>query len=180
MEGSTGSKGLSLGFRTKRSVVRTSLLALGTAFEIVSKSCPELQAELSGWEEGRTVSMGVLPDGPAMAVRKESNHVNYLGQGEHAATLKFLFKNMDSAFLVLTGQLGSDQSFAEHRAIVHGSLDQAMQANRALAMVQKFLMPGLILKKTMKRPPKLRGQDWAVYAKLMLTLTPALLINWSK
>lgn len=175
-----GSKTLSVSFRAKRAVVQTSLVALGTAFEIVSRLSPELKAELAEWEEGRTVSLGVLPAGPAMAVRKESDHVNYLGQGEHGAGVKLLFKNMDSAFLVLTGQIGSDQAFAEHRAIVHGSLNQAMQVNRALALVQKFLMPGLILKKIMKRPPRLRGSEWWVYARLMLALTPALVLNWSK
>jgi len=180
MTESIGGAGLSTGYRVKRTVVRTSLLALGTAFEIVSKSCPALQAELGAWEEGRTVSMGVLPEGPAMAIRKESDHVNYLGQGEHSSTLKFLFKNMDSAFLVLTGQIGSDQAFAEHRAIVHGSLSEAMEMNRALALVQKYLMPGLILNKTTKRPPQMKGQDWTIYTKLMLTLTPSLVMNWSK
>ena len=180
MEETLRATGLSAGYRVKRSVVRTSLLALGTAFEMVSKNCPELQAELAAWEEGRTVSMGVLPDGPAMALRKESDHVNYLGQGDHGATLKFLFKNMDSAFTVLTGQIGSDQAFAEHRAIVHGSLSEAMEMNRALALVQKYLMPGLILNKTMKRPPQMSGPDWMIYTKLMLTLTPSLVMNWSK
>lgn len=180
MTEASGGAGLSTGYRLKQSVVRTSLLALGTAFEIVSKNCPALQAELGAWEEGRIVSMGVLPDGPAMAVRKESDHVNYLGQGEHGSTLKFLFKNMDSAFTVLTGQIGSDQAFAEHRAIVHGSLNEAMEMNRALALVQKFLMPGLILNRTTKRPPQMRGRDWMIYTKLMLTLTPGLIMNWSK
>lgn len=171
---------VSAGFKAKRMVVSTSLLALATAFELASKKSAELKTELADWREGLVFSLGVLPDGPAVALKKEGGALKYLGKGHHDSELKVLFKNMDSALLPLTGQIGAHTAFAQHRAIVHGSLYEAMQVNRAMVLVQKFLMPGLILKKTSKRPPQMSGSDYLVKAYVMIALAPGLLFNLTK
>lgn len=167
-------------FKLKETVVKTSLLALGVTFELVSNHSPELQEELRDWDEGRILALGVLPDGPYIAVRKEAGALKYLGKGHHNAQLKILFKNMDAAFMMLSGQIGSHTGFAEHRAIVHGSLYQAMEANRAMAIVTKFLFPGIMLKGIVRRMPKMTAGDLVLKARVMATLTPALLMNMTK
>ena len=171
---------LSAAFRAKRLVAGTSLLALGVAFEFISRHSQEMKDEIECWDEGRIVCLGVLPDGPSIAIRKELDRLVYLGRGDHGAGLKILFKNLDSALMPLTGIIGAHTAFAEHRAIVHGSLYQAMQANRAMAIVVKFLFPGIILNRIVKRKPQMTGADYLVYARLNAVLVPLLLANWRK
>jgi hypothetical protein len=177
MEDESGTRKLSLSYRVKESVVSTSLLALATAFEIVSKHSAELKAELAGWEEGRTFSLGVLPEGPAITLKKEGDRIIYLGKGEKNPGLKILFKNLDSALLPFTGQMGSHTAFIQHRAILHGNIGEAMQISRAMNMVQKYLMPGFILNKTFKSPPKLGLSGLLLKAWVMATLAIGLIAN---
>lgn len=173
-------RGLSVGYKLKKSVVSTSLLALATAFEIVSKHSPELKEELVDWEEGRVFSLGVLPDGPAITLKKVGDKLRYIGKGVKDPHLAIYFKNLDCALLPLTGQMGAHIAFAQHRAILHGNVAEAMQINRAMAIVQNYLMPGVILKKICKRPPKLTGKQLFLKARVMATLGLGLAVNAGK
>ena len=171
---------LSRSYRTKRSVVSTSLLASGVAFDLVSKHSPELKAEIADWEEGRVFSLGVLPDGPAISLRKEGDRIRYLGKGYKNPKLKLLFKNIDCAHLMMTGKISSSAAFAQHRTILHGNLVDAMQISRAMAIVQSYLLPGSALKKSMKRPPRPTPAQRLLKARIMATLGIAVLVNMRK
>lgn len=167
----------------KRALCRTSLLALGTAFELVSQRVPELQAEIAGWEEGRTVSLGVAPAGPHMRIRKRGARIVFLGMGlgskeaGTAADTSILFKNLDSAVMVFAGLIGSHEAVAENRVSVHGSNHKAMEMTRAMAIVQTYLFPDLMLKRTFKRPPKLTLRQLATKAGIYASLVPALAVT---
>ncbi len=180
MENKSGEKKLSMTYKVKETIVKTSLLALATTFEIVSKHSPELKAEIADWEDGRVFSLGVLPDGPAVSLKKEGDQIRYLGKGYKNPKLKVLFKNVDAALLPFTGQMGSHTAFVQHRAIVHGNIGEAMQASRAMDIVQTYLMPVFILKKNSKRPPKLTGAEMLLKARVMTTLGIGLLLNMTK
>ena len=164
----------------KRVTVATSLLALGVAFEMLSKLSAGLKAEIADWEDGRVFSLGVLPEGPAISVRKEGGRLRYLGKGHRDSTLKILFKNVDCAFFPLTGQMGADTAFVQHRAILHGNVHEAMQLARAMSIVQTYLLPGFILKRTFKRPPKLTPAQYLLKARVLATLGFALALNVGK
>ncbi len=164
-------------FKAKQTLVKTSLLALASTFEIVSRKSPAMRAEISDWESGLVFSVGVLPDGPAITMRKETDGLHYLGKGHLDPKLKLLFKSTDSALMARLGLIGSHTAFAQHRAIVHGSLYEAMQVNRAMAIVQKYLMPGLILKRITKRPPPMSGRDYLIKAQVMSGLAPVMIKN---
>lgn len=164
-----------MAYRVKRAIVRSSLLALGVAFETVSKHDRGLKAEIAQWEDGRVFSLGVLPDGPAVTLRKSGDRVRYLGQGDGQSQLRILFKNVDAALPPLTGQMGSHTAFVQHRAILHGNVAEAMQTSRAIDMVQTYLIPGFILKRTMKRAPKLTLRQYVLKAWVLSTLPFGLL-----
>jgi hypothetical protein len=180
MSDQDGSGKVSGAYKVKKMVVQTSLLLLGVAFELVSKYCQDMQDELKDWDAGRVLALGVLPDGPFIAVRKELDQLKYLGKGEHGAKVKIIFKNMDAAVIMLTGQVGAHTGFAEHRAIVHGSLNEAMQANRAMALVVKFLFPGILLKRITKRPPRMSLADYKTYFLVTAMIGPAMALNATK
>ena len=160
--------------RLKRVTAVTSLLALGVTFELTSLYTEEMKTEISEWEDGRRVAIGVLPKGPSITIEKRDNRLYLLGQGIREAKLSILFKNLDSALLIFTGQLGAANAVAENRIIIHGDNSEAMQATRAMAIVQTYLFPGLILNKTFKRPPKLTGKQLAIKGKIMALLAPKL------
>jgi len=169
-----------VGYKAKKAVVRAVLSALGAGFEVVSKRNAELKAEIADWEDGRVISVGVLPDGPAIALKKEGDRIRYLGKGDHNPTLKVLFKNVDAAFLPLAFQMGAHTAFAQHRAILHGNVAKAMQTTRAMAIVQTYITPGFILRKITKRPPRLTAAQCLFKARVLATLPIALAVNMRK
>ena len=152
-------------------------ISLGLTFEMVSKGDSEMKAEIANWDDGRVVSMGVLPDGPSMHIKKDGDRIIFLGTDGGDADLKVLLKNMDCAFVLFTGQIGPHTGFIQHRAIVHGDINEAMQFTRTIIIVQSYLFPGLLLKKIFKRPPKMTGSQLLLKAKVMALLGPMLLIK---
>ncbi len=169
-----------IAYTLKKLVVSTSLLALGTAFELVSRRERQLRAELAAWEEGRVVALGVKPRGPFMALRKEGGRIRYLGGGAREADLKILFKNLDCALMPLTGMMSADMAFVQHRAVLHGSVSAAMEVSRALAIVQSYLLPGFMFGWLYKRPPRFTMKQYALKAWVFIALLPRMALNLAK
>jgi hypothetical protein len=160
--------------QAKTALCRTSLLALGMTFELASDHAPELAAELLPWDDGRRVGIGVLPNGPHITIEKRGARLAYLGQGLADPHVSILFKNLDSAVLVFTAQIGAHHAVAENRVIVRGSNHHAMEATRAMAIVQTYLFPGILLKNTFKRPPRLTRAQLLAKGRVYAALVPAL------
>jgi hypothetical protein len=161
-------------YAAKKMLVASSLRALGAAFELVSERSPELQTELADWEEGRVVGLGVLPRGPAISLLKHQGRIRFLGTGLRSPTIGILFKNMDAAAMIFGGQIGAHMGSIEHRVVVHGNVVHAMQAVRAMNIVQKFLMPTLLLNRTAKRPLRLARSELRTKARVLAALVPRL------
>jgi len=143
-------------------------------FELASRRVVALRAELGRWEEGRRVGIGVLPGGPAITLVARAGGVDYLGPGLRSPQVSLLFKNLDSALLIFTGQLGAHQAAAENRVCIHGDNAKAMQVTRAMAMVQSYLMPRSQLRRTFKRVPSLSVRQRVTKALLMAALPLAM------
>lgn len=167
-------------YKAKVALVGTALRALGPTFELVSELSEELQAETADWEVGRVVGMGVLPHGPAMSVRYEDGRFRYLGARLASPTVALLFKNVDAAVLTLTGQIAAHTASIQHRVVVHGNIAHAMQAVRAMDIVQKFLMPAALLNLTAKRRVRLSPSELGVKARVMLGLVPRLAMTLTR
>lgn len=159
----------------KRALAGVSLLALGVTFELTARYVPDMQEEIRDWEEGRRVTIGVLPTGPTITIEKRGDCLRYLGMRTVDPDLSILFKNLDSAILIFTAQLGAPWAVAENRVCVQGENYKAMQVTRAMAIVQTYLFPGFLLKGIFKRPPVLNATQKATKAKIMALLTPKLL-----
>jgi hypothetical protein len=167
-------------YKLKKFVVGTSLLALGTAFEIVSKRGRNLRSEISDWEEGRVFLMGVMQDGPAMVLKKEGGRILYQGSRSTEAEPKILFKNIDCAFMPLTGMMSADTAFVQRRAVLHGSVGAAMEVSRAVAIVQSYLLPGFTFRWLYKRPPRLSPGQYLLKAWVFAALLPCMAANLAK
>ncbi len=169
-----------MSYRAKRAIVSTSLLALGAAFETVSKRSAELKAEIADLEDGYVFSIGVLPDGPAISLKKEGNRIRHLGKGYRAPNVKILFKNMDAAVRVCVGMIGTHTAAAQHRTVVHGNIGEAVTVSRAMSIVQTYLYPRVILTRTRKRRPKLTPAQLLLKVWVMATLAFGMLANAGK
>ena len=127
-------------YRAKAAVASTALVALGVAFEDPEpRDSDEMQREIADWPEAAPLPWAYCRTDPPW--RYAGGRLTLLGRGDQGAPLKVLFKNVDSALLVLTGLISAHQAFAENRAIVHGPLDETMQANRAMAIVGEIPVP---------------------------------------
>lgn len=169
-----------LAYKLKKLVVGTSLLALGTAFEIISKCENDLRDEIADWDEGFTFSLGVMPKGPAVALKKEGDRIRYMGARADNPTARILFKNMDCAIMPLTGMMSADIAFVQRRAVLYGSVSAAMAISRAMAIVQRYLMPGFMFGRLFKRPPRLTWRQYLLKAWVLTALLPAMAVNLVK
>jgi len=157
----------------KHVLCSTVLSVLGPAFEVVGRHVPEFRKEIESWEEGRRFSLGVLPNGPAITLEKRGSAIHYLGKGLKSPHITMSFKSYDSALLVLMSIMGSHQAFAENRILVKGDLAQTMEVNRVVNIVNAYLLPGMVVKKVLKRAPQMTLKSYINKGKVYAGLVPA-------
>jgi hypothetical protein len=105
------------------------------------------------WEEGFILAMCILPNGPSMAVKKEKGRIRYMGRAPQNADLVIRFKHIESAFLVLTPQMGAARAFAENRLSLVGDVAISMSFVRCLDRLLAYLYPAFICRPLVKRMP---------------------------
>jgi len=158
----------------KYKLVDITFSFIGAAFEEVSKLSKEFKEEISDWNDERRIGIGVLPKGPYITLEKKRDQVFVVGKGLYSTEVVFLFKNLDSAVMVFTAQMSSHQAVSECRILVDGNNAYAMELNRALSIVQKYLFPQFILNMIFKRPPVLTKRQLIIKARVYAALLPAL------
>ncbi len=160
--------------KIKQSFLSTGLLLLGVAFEEVAKRVPELRAEIAYWEDGRRFGVGVLPNGPYITLEKRGDMIYFLGKGLMKPDVSLLFKNLDSGMYVFSGLMGAHTAVAENRVLVKGNNSYAMEATRAMSIVQAYLLPGIVHKIIFKDPPKFSFGQILTKIKVSLALGPGI------
>ncbi len=160
----------------KTAYANIALRVLGPAFEVVSAISPECRSELRSWPEGIRISIGVLPAGPTMTVAKQGERLVYLGTGDKRADVTILFKNLDSAMLVLTLYMGTIQAYNEGRIFARGDNTMSVATVRILDQVEAYLVPSFLLGKNFfRRPHPLGFRQHLIRLKAYALLIPAIL-----
>lgn len=139
--------------RFKTAVVKIVLFVLGRGFQSIAARDDTVKKEVAGWDESFSVMFQVLPLGPYMSLQKKNGHLQFMGLNKSYADLVINFKNIQSAFLVFTAQLGTPQGYAQHRLSVEGDISKAMSLIRCLNMVEFYLFPRIIARMVLKRVP---------------------------
>ncbi|TWI65782.1 hypothetical protein LZ24_02968 [Desulfobotulus alkaliphilus] len=141
----------------KELVAHVVFFVLGRAFQSAAKLDAGIRREVAEWEEGFTLAMCILPKGPSMLLKKVDGRIRYAGWAKEDADLIIRFKNIESAFLVLTPQMGSARAFAENRLSLVGDVARSMSFVRCLDRLLAYLYPAFICRPLVKRmPPVLR------------------------
>jgi hypothetical protein len=133
--------------------VKIVLFVLGRGFQSIAIHDGEVRKEIESWEESFSVLFEVLPGGPYLLLQKRNSKLTLMGFSKAEADLVVCFKNLESAFMILSGQMGTPQGYAEHRMSVKGDLALAMSLIRCLNLVEFYLFPGFMARKILKRLP---------------------------
>lgn len=136
-------------------VVKIVLFVLGRGFQCLAARDAAIKKEVAGWEESFSIMFRILPRGPYMTLQKINGRMRYTGMQECNADLIINFKNLESAFMVFTAQLGTAQGYAQHRLSVEGDISRAMSLIRCLNIVEFYLFPALIARRILKRMPSM-------------------------
>jgi hypothetical protein len=97
--------------------------------------------------------MNVFPEGRRMVLEKFHGKLKYRRSKFCGGDLVINFKNLESAFLVVTAQISLAQAFAQRRMMVTGDLANAMIFTRCLNIIIAYLYPRFISKRLLKRVP---------------------------
>ncbi len=126
--------------------------------------------EVEAWNDGLTILLKVNDSGPSLALQKEKGRILTKNPKKMKdPDLAIYFKNIEAALLVLTGQIGIDQGFAEHRYVVKGDISFAMSFVRVLYIVEAYLFPSFMTKKIFKRMPLKTSSSLRIYLKAILS-----------
>jgi len=144
--------------RVKRMCIKLIFILLGRAFQSASRKDPAIRNEILSWEEGFSIAMTVLPRGPFLHLEKKQDRLVFKWFSSEKQDLEICFRNVESAFMVLTPQMGAAQAFAEKRIRVRGDLGLCMSFTRALNELLAVLYPRFVVKRLVKRVPVLDGK----------------------
>lgn len=102
-----------------------------------------------------------------MVLEKRNGRLRYLGSKKKPADLIISFKTVEAAFLVMSAQLSTPQSYAEHRATLKGDSTAAMSLIRCLNIVQAYLFPKVLSRRVLKRVPEMTPSRMAARAAVL-------------
>lgn len=135
--------------------MKVMLWFVGRAIVAASKEDWQVRQEFDALPDGLTFSLGVLPSGPRMVIRKEAGGtVRYLGQGKgEAIDLDLTIKHMQAFFMILSFQESTPTANARARLYVDGGVPEACAVVRVLDIVQVYLLPKFVATLAVKRYP---------------------------
>ncbi|MCF6466213.1 hypothetical protein [Clostridium sp. Cult2] len=152
----------------KQIVTGIGLKFLGKGLVSCSKIEKMIQKELEFYEDGFTIELKVFNTDTKVAVEKVGDKLKYLGS-KYTKTpdLSIAFKSYEAALLMILGQIGVYEGYAQHRFIVKGDLIASMPFIRILYYVEAYLFPRFISKKILKEIPELSSPKVKAYIRLI-------------
>lgn len=152
----------------KNTIAKTIFRFLGRGFQCAALYDDNIRNEIKNIEELTVVMLKVEPLGPQMLMQKRGSKMLYIGSKEtKRVDIAICFKNIDAALMVLTGQIGIDRAYAEHRFTLKGDIFSTMPLVRALYIVEAYLFPSFIAKKILKSIPKRTTNRLKIYSGLL-------------
>ncbi|MFE8073159.1 hypothetical protein QQM79_19015 [Marinobacteraceae bacterium S3BR75-40.1] len=141
--------------QARRIYVQLMMQVVGRAMQAISEVDDEVRKETAVLPDGFLFEMTIMPDGPALVMGKmPGGRLRYMGEkGPAAPDLSIQFKHLTHAFLVLSFQEKTSQSFANDRMLVDGDLGYSLRMVRVLNRLESFILPKLIAERAVKEYP---------------------------
>ena len=144
------------------------LFFLYRGFKIVYKIEPRVKNEIDNWEDGFGVKIITCKNGPILHIKKENGKLIRVKNKKENAKIEIIFKNFESAFLLLTGRMGISKAYAEHRFLLKGNIMDAMSFVRCTNIVECYLFPKIITKNILKEVAKRKQNILLVYLRVLI------------
>ncbi len=139
----------------QRMIVSIGFWALGKATARASTIDRQIKQEVNHWPEGFTITLKVLPSGPAVSWQKHGHKIKYLGMREQPdADLTVMIKSLKAATRMILAQLGIARAYAYRRIAIEGNTVDAMVMTRILDRVEAYLFPRFLSKNLLKQVPR--------------------------
>jgi hypothetical protein len=139
----------------QRLYVTGMLRLVGGLLEAASRADAALRDEIAGFPDGLCIGMSVLNERPRLRLRVHQGRFVYLPDGDTRPDLEIVFKHITHAFLVLSFQEGTAQSYARSRMISHGDVALTMRFVRCLNRMEAVTLPRLVAARALKAYPPL-------------------------
>jgi hypothetical protein len=136
-------------------VTRAFMFFIGMGMQTAYRIDPDVKKEVDSWPETFSFLMSVV-GGPSMFMLKKAGSFQYLGEKEvFHSDVEMRFKNIEFAYLTMTGRISVPNAVYHNRQFVRGSLIYGMSIIRVLNVVQTLLLPNFIARFYIKEVPKL-------------------------
>lgn len=139
----------------KTVLAKVVFVILGRAFEVLSGKDLDIKREVASWPEGFKLVLDIMPHGPKLVLSKVKGGIRAKALNDKEPDLCVQFKNIESAFLILTPQMGVPTGFAQHRFIVVGDIAKSMSFVRCLNLILCYLYPNFLCRNLMRNIPKI-------------------------
>lgn len=152
----------------KQFVTGVGFKLLGKGLASCSKIEKAVQKEIEFYEDGFIIELKVFNTNTKVAIEKAGDNFEYLGNKYRSAPdLSIIFKSYEAALLLVLGQIGVYEGYAQHRFIVKGDLIASMPFIRILYYVESYLFPKFISKNILKEMPELSSPRIKAYLRLL-------------
>ncbi|HNZ64598.1 MAG TPA: hypothetical protein PKJ10_02070 [Smithella sp.] len=139
----------------KTQITRLCLYFLGMGIETAYKNVPDVKKEMDTLPDHFSFCFNVH-NGPSMMILKNGNTVKYAGEKEaYHADLELVLKNIEYAYLMMTGRISTPDAVYHNRQFVRGNLGYMMTMIRVLNISQTLLFPNVLLRFYIKKVPPL-------------------------
>jgi hypothetical protein len=136
-------------------VTRLFFFNVGMGMQTAYRIDPDVRKEVDSWPETFSFRMAVI-GGPSMLMLKKAGSFQYLGEKEvFYADVELFYKNIEFAYLTMTGRISVPNTVYHNRQFVRGNLGYMMSVVRILNIVQTLLLPNFIARFYIKEVPKL-------------------------
>lgn len=153
----------------KKFVVNVGFKLLGKGLVSCSKIEDAVKEELKFYEDGFIIELKVFNTDTKVAVEKMGNEFKYLGSKySMSPDISVTFKSYEAALLLVLGQIGVYEGYAQHRFMVKGDIIQSMPFIRILYYVEAYLFPRFIAKNILKEMPKRSSSKFKAYLRLLV------------
>ncbi|MDH5680110.1 MAG: hypothetical protein OEZ36_00865 [Spirochaetota bacterium] len=140
----------------KMTVIKIILFILRRGMKAGSKMDPDIKKEcIQSFPDGYSIALKIWPDGPQMTIVKKNNSFVHGKKYQDNPDLSIYYKNLESAYMAFTAQIGIPKSLAEHRILARGDTVKVMAFVRCMIVLQRHLFPWFLARKVLRTMPQM-------------------------